>query len=157
LNELEYVDHLLDGDVRNNSAWNQRYFVIAHTIGFKDDVIERELDYVEKRISNYPDNESSWNYLRGIVRFRSTELNDQRVWKFCEQLYKGPFQQEQLHRQQWRFLLAYMVELLADDEREEKREENKRMIQELGEQLASKIDPIRRKYWRYIQEQHMVK
>ena len=154
---MEYVDQLLDDDIRNNSAWNQRYFVIAHTTGFKDDVIERELDYVEKRIRSYPDNESSWNYLRGIVRFRSTNLSDQRVWNYCEQLYKGAFQQEQLHRQQWRFLLGYMIELLVDDDRDEKREENKRLIQNLCEQLASTVDPIRRKYWRYIQEQHMVK
>ena len=154
--ELQYVDHLLSEDIRNNSAWNQRYFVIAHTTGFKDEIIERELDYVEKCIESYPNNESAWNYLRGIVRLRSTNDEDQRSWKFCQKLYEEHFENEILHRQQWRFLLAYMVELLIDDDREEQREENKRRIQELCEKLILHIDPIRKKYWQYIEKQHMV-
>lgn len=35
-NELEFVENLLEDDVRNNSAWNQRHFVISHTTGFSD-------------------------------------------------------------------------------------------------------------------------
>lgn len=153
--ELTYVDRLLDDDVRNNSAWNQRYFVIAHTTGFKDDVIERELDYVEQRIRANPDNESAWNYLRGVIRFRSINLNDERVWKFCQNLYQNQFQREHLHQQQWRFLLAFMIELLIDDDREEKRTENQQMIGDLCQKLITNIDPIRKKYWQYIREQHM--
>ena len=157
LDELKYVDELLDDDIRNNSAWNQRYFVIAHTTGFKDEIIERELDYVEKRIESCPDNESAWNYLRGIVRFRSTNLNDQRVWNFCQNLYENKYQKDDFNSQQWRFLLAYMIELLVDDDRKEKEEENKKLIQQFCEALALKIDPIRKKYWQYIQEQHSIK
>jgi len=41
--ELEYVSRLITDDVRNNSAWNQRYFVITNTTGFTDDVIAREI------------------------------------------------------------------------------------------------------------------
>ncbi len=41
--ELDYVDTLLKLDLRNNSAWNQRYFVIANTTKFTDSVIEREV------------------------------------------------------------------------------------------------------------------
>ena len=29
--ELAFVDRLLDADVRNNSAWNQRHFVLSNT------------------------------------------------------------------------------------------------------------------------------
>lgn len=43
-NELEFVENLLEDDVRNNSAWNQRHFVISHTTGFSDGaVLEREI------------------------------------------------------------------------------------------------------------------
>lgn len=43
-NELEFVESLLEDDVRNNSAWNQRHFVISHTTGFSDGaVLEREI------------------------------------------------------------------------------------------------------------------
>lgn len=50
-----------------------------------------------------------------------------------------------------------MIELLADDDQDEKREENKKFINKLCENLAVKIDPIRKKYWQYIQEQHLIK
>jgi len=43
-NELEFVDKLLSLDMRNNSAWNQRYFVISHITGFTDDVIKEEIE-----------------------------------------------------------------------------------------------------------------
>ena len=41
--ELDYVDSLLKEDHRNNSAWNQRYFIISQTSGFTDDVLDREV------------------------------------------------------------------------------------------------------------------
>ena len=45
-NELDYVNKLLVEDLRNNSAWNQRYFVINNTTGFTDDVVDREVRYI---------------------------------------------------------------------------------------------------------------
>ena len=44
--ELDYVALLITEDVRNNSAWNQRYFVVTNTTGFTDDVIAREIKSV---------------------------------------------------------------------------------------------------------------
>jgi protein farnesyltransferase/geranylgeranyltransferase type-1 subunit alpha len=64
-NELQYVDQLLDDDIRNNSAWNQRYFVVNNTTGFTPDVIERELAFTLDKIKTVASNESAWNYLRG--------------------------------------------------------------------------------------------
>ncbi|CAF3190521.1 unnamed protein product [Rotaria socialis] len=98
--ELQYVDHLLQEDIRNNSAWNQCYFVIAHTTGFKDDIIERELGYVEKRIELCPDNESAWNYLRGIARLLLASLTDQRIWNFCRDSYENNFLKDDFNSQQ---------------------------------------------------------
>ena len=42
--ELDFVDRLLIEDFRNNSAWNQRHFVISNTTGFTDDVIKKEIE-----------------------------------------------------------------------------------------------------------------
>ena len=42
--ELEFVERLLEEDVRNNSAWNQRHFVISHTTGYSDPaILDREV------------------------------------------------------------------------------------------------------------------
>ena len=41
--ELSYITRLITEDVRNNSAWNQRYFVVVNTTGFNDDVIAQEI------------------------------------------------------------------------------------------------------------------
>ena len=64
-NELQYVDRLLDDDIRNNSAWNQRYFVVNNITGFTPDVIERELAFTLVKIKTVTNNESAWSYLRG--------------------------------------------------------------------------------------------
>lgn len=63
--ELEYVEQLINDDVRNNSAWNQRYFVISNTTKFEQEVIDREIDYALEKIDLVRGNESAWNYLRG--------------------------------------------------------------------------------------------
>lgn len=66
-NELQYVDKLIAADLRNNSAWNQRYFVLTHT-GFTPEVLSRETNYVMSRIRIVKNNESTWNFLRGLLQ-----------------------------------------------------------------------------------------
>ena len=41
--ELEFIDKLLLDDIRNNSAWNQRFFVVQHTTGWTVEVVTREV------------------------------------------------------------------------------------------------------------------
>ena len=62
--ELEYVERLIDEDIRNNSAWNQRFFLLVN-VPIKSDVLDRELKFTMDKIKKVPGNESSWNYLRG--------------------------------------------------------------------------------------------
>lgn len=62
---MEYIDSLLSDDIRNNSAWNQRYFIVNNTTGFTDEVLDREIDYTLFNIKAVTENESAWNYLRG--------------------------------------------------------------------------------------------
>jgi protein farnesyltransferase/geranylgeranyltransferase type-1 subunit alpha len=66
-NELDFVDVLINKDVRNNSAWNQRHHVICSTSGFTKAVIERELKYAHQSALKAPSNDSVWNYLRGLL------------------------------------------------------------------------------------------
>ena len=82
-NELEYIERLLQEDIRNNSAWNQRFFIVT-TFHIKEhpnkdkettssisrpiisgNVLERELQFTLTAIKKVSRNESAWNYLRG--------------------------------------------------------------------------------------------
>ena len=65
-NELEYVERLLEEDIRNNSAWNQRFFVNQNIHKKIDgDLLNKELEFTMKAIEKVPGNESAWNYLNG--------------------------------------------------------------------------------------------
>lgn len=64
-NELDYVEQLLEDDIRNNSAWNQRYFVVKQTTGFTDEIINREVRFAITSLKIVSQNESAWNYMRG--------------------------------------------------------------------------------------------
>jgi len=66
-NEFATVDNLLFSDIRNNSAWNHRWFVICeYALKAGTTSVTNEIDYVFNAIEKAPDNESPWNYLKGI-------------------------------------------------------------------------------------------
>ena len=49
---------------RNNSAWNERFYVVSQSEGWKNPVVEREIKFVLEKINMVSRNESAWNYLR---------------------------------------------------------------------------------------------
>lgn len=44
--ELDYINMMLEQDLRNNSAWNQRYFIVSHTTKYTKEVLAREVKWV---------------------------------------------------------------------------------------------------------------
>ena len=73
---MEYVERLLEEDIRNNSAWNQRMFVLSHTVQkVTGEILDRELKFAMNAITKVPGNESSWNYLAGYVLLIMYNLN----------------------------------------------------------------------------------
>lgn len=79
--ELKATETLIDDDVRNNSAWSHRFFIVFSdpansTPGSLStepdpkvpaDIIDREVKYAEEKILLAPQNQSPWNYLRGVL------------------------------------------------------------------------------------------
>lgn len=79
--EVRAAEALIDEDVRNNSAWSHRFFNVfsdpAHTtpgsLSTEHDprvpaeVIDREVRYAQDKILLAPQNQSPWNYLRGVL------------------------------------------------------------------------------------------
>jgi protein farnesyltransferase/geranylgeranyltransferase type-1 subunit alpha len=81
--ELLYCDSMLQKDVRNNSAWNQRAFIIrlqlqaaqgvpstsnADMDPVLKHVLLHELEYAAAHAIRAPRNESVWNYVMGLFK-----------------------------------------------------------------------------------------
>ncbi|CAG9562703.1 unnamed protein product [Danaus chrysippus] len=144
-NELEFVDNLISEDVRNNSAWNQRYFVMNNHLGWSDLNVQKEICYTLEKIRFIKNNESAWNYLRGVLLHDKRGLSGNAVvLSFCEDLFKN--------RCHSPYLLAFIIDIC--DEVIKKGEASlmygpERAL-ELCKALADKYDKIRTKYWNYM-------
>jgi protein farnesyltransferase/geranylgeranyltransferase type-1 subunit alpha len=79
--ELASVEEMIEEDVRNNSAWSHRFYLVfsdpkqstpgahstEHDPAVPGDVIDREMRYTEDKIKLAPQNQSPWNYLKGVL------------------------------------------------------------------------------------------
>lgn len=150
-NELEFVDKLLSADVRNNSAWNQRYFVLKH-LGLTPETVQRELHYAMNRIRLIKNNESSWNFLQGLLEsgnFSTSQFPD--VETFVDELYTAGNRSP--------YLLAFLVDMYSEKTLKiyetnsyDDPEVFARKVYELCDMLANHYDTIRYKYWKYVQQ-----
>lgn len=143
--EMDFIDNLLMNDVRNNSAWNQRYFIVNNHLGWSDMNVQKEICYTLEKIKFIKNNESAWNYLRGVLLHDKRGLSGNAVVaSFCEELYKNKCRST--------YLLAFLVDIC--DEALKKGENNSlhnsNRAMELCAALANKYDKIRSKYWNYI-------
>lgn len=151
--ELRYTDFLISEDIRNNSAWNQRYFVLQNNGGFNSsDMIDHEIHFVLNRIRLIKNNESSWNYLRGILQQNASNhganLFPPDVINFAEELYA--------ENNRTPYLLAFLFDAYKDKVAqgqvadEDERDECVRKAMEICNLLETKHDVIRSKYWKYM-------
>ncbi|KXL48601.1 hypothetical protein M433DRAFT_56742 [Acidomyces richmondensis BFW] len=140
--ELEFTERMLERDVRNNSAWNHRWYVVngreADGVpGVTDpDIRARETNFVMTSIARAPQNQSPWNYLRGIAKKSGMALTELR--SFAEQ-YANLDKPECI---QSSFALDLLADILEADN------ESKQAHRAL-DLLASTYDPIRKNYWDY--------
>nr|CAG4638551.1 EOG090X08PK [Cyclestheria hislopi] len=143
--ELDFVEGLLEDDVRNNSAWTQRFYVVKQTTGFTENIINRELKYTIDSLKKLCDNESAWNYLRGVLAHYPDGLNGHSiVEELCQHF--------ELHNNRIPFFTAFLVdrmeELMTKDK--SKCKELLPKATELLQTLAMETDPIRREYWCFL-------
>ncbi|KAK5100727.1 CAAX geranylgeranyltransferase alpha subunit [Exophiala xenobiotica] len=112
--EVHAIDTMIHDDLRNNSAWSHRYFLLfghhelhhaqsrtpplilkqvnderlLHAAGRVDTpLIHAEIAYTQTEIRKAPQNGSSWNYLRGVLRHGAVAITTLRA--FCEE-FLGP-------------------------------------------------------------------
>jgi len=86
--ELEYIDELLNLDIRNNSAWNQRMFYYNNRPSILlDSDAEEEINYAIEKIKILPNNKCPYAYLKGIIKLNEKTLLDYpNIEELCIQL-----------------------------------------------------------------------
>lgn len=145
--EIEFVDNLINEDVRNNSAWNQRYFIVNSHHGWSDFNVQKEICYAIGKIKFVKNNESAWNYLRGVLLHDKRGLNGNMVVAaFCEELYKSKCHSP--------YLLAFIIDICGEaiKKNETNCMHNASRAIDICQLLAEKYDKTRCKYWHYISE-----
>jgi len=161
-NELAYIDRLLETDVRNNSAWNQRFFVITSPRNenlkssgggnsvISGKILDDEVDFTCRAITQVPRNESAWNYLRGLVEHSDESVVGslkQKVTTFCEELMNGGGGRDSDDGNSCQS--PYLMAMLVDLYKESGEDEDTKKAVELCKDLAGKHDTIRKEYWEF--------
>ncbi|GAA6027443.1 hypothetical protein JCM8097_007866 [Rhodosporidiobolus ruineniae] len=154
--EIAYVEKLLEEDVRNNSAWNHRFFVCFESGMGGKDVGEREIRFAKEKLALSPNNPSAWNYLRGVLTrlrlpltpltafARPLALNDPSSMPASD-----PQVSAQAELPAW-LAIEFLADAAAEEAKELEKGEGKRAkAEEAGALFESLIefDPIRRFYW----------
>lgn len=150
--EIQAAAALIDDDVRNNSAWSHRFFVIfsdptqstpgslstEHDAAVPAAVLDREVAYAQEKILLAPQNQSPWNYMRGVLVKSGRGMST--VDKFVSQFVTG------LGTDEEKVTSTHGLEMLAEVYVENGDSEKADLcLRRLGE----KWDRIRLGYWQW--------
>lgn len=151
--EIAAADELIEEDVRNNSAWSHRFFIVfsdpkhttAGSLSTEPDpkvpaeIIDREVQYAQTKILLAPQNQSPWNYLRGVLVKGGRAIGS--VGAFVDQFVQdlGVEEKEKVSSTHG---LEYLAEIYAEKGETEKAD---LALRRLGE----KWDRIRLGYWQW--------
>ncbi|KAI1816736.1 prenyltransferase alpha subunit [Poronia punctata] len=152
--EIQSIESMIDEDVRNNSAWSHRFFLVfsnpaqttagshatEHDPKVPESIIDREISYTQDKINMAPQNQSPWNYLRGVLVKGGRPL--QTVREFVEGFATDLGEEEGKERVR----SSHALDLLADIYKEAGEKEKADLCLR---RLAEKWDRIREGYWSY--------
>ena len=132
--EFDFIEDMLKDDVKNNSVWNYRFFLVQFVNNNKIDknIVEQEIKYAIEKIKFCPVNECPFCYIRGFITKCGFKYSDFICVK--EELEKIVGENKNN-----RFALMLLMDIYEEEKNEEKFNE---MVEEL-----SKVDYIRKKYY----------
>lgn len=148
--ELKSIETLLRTDVRNNSAWSHRFYVVfsdpknttpgsratEHDPKIPDEIIDREIEFSKAATFEAPQNQSPWNYLRGVLRKGGRKLSSQEC--FASEFVKIPEDGEEDIKSS--HALDFLADVWVEEGKVEKADEALKL-------LGDKYDRIRKNYW----------
>ncbi|KAK4223540.1 hypothetical protein QBC38DRAFT_512318 [Podospora fimiseda] len=152
--ELKAIEGMIDDDVRNNSAWSHRFFLVFSnpdhaTVGLAAsevdtklpaELVDREVEYAQEKILLAPQNQSGWNYLKGVLVKGGRKLGS--VEGFVKQFVDGLVSGEDSEVVKSTHALDLLAEIYA--ERGDKENADLCLTR-----LAEKWDRIRNGYWQW--------
>jgi protein farnesyltransferase/geranylgeranyltransferase type-1 subunit alpha len=155
VSELAEVEFLLHQDVRNNSAWAHRYFLVfsdparstpdlaalEHDPQVPEEIIAREIEFAQKQTRHAPQNQSPWNYVRVVLKKGGRDLSTLEGFarEFARFPGDGSDGKEEVRS-------SHALDFLADVWAEKGETEKADKALEL---LGDKYDRIRKNYWEY--------
>jgi protein farnesyltransferase/geranylgeranyltransferase type-1 subunit alpha len=149
--ELKSIERLLRRDVRNNSAWSHRFFVVfsdpkyctegskatEHDPKVPDEILDREIEFSKAATFEAPQNQSPWNYLRGVLQKGGRKLSTLEC--FAGEFVKIPEDETEEDVRS-----SHALDFLADVWSEEGKVN---MADKALRLLGDKYDRIRKNYW----------
>lgn len=152
--ELSSVEDLLREDVRNNSAWSHRFFLVFSNpeyctagtkatefdAGIPDGILDREIEFSKAATFEAPQNQSPWNYLRGVLRKGGRGLGSQSC--FAGEFVKGMEKGEGEEEVRSSHALDFLAEVWAEEGKGELADKALRL-------LGERYDRIRKNYWEW--------
>lgn len=151
--EMRSIELMISKDVRNNSAWAHRFFLVfgnpaqstpdshgtEHDPKVPAEIIDREISYAQEKIDLAPQNQSPWNYIRGVLVKGGRSLGTvcEFVETFVTQL--GDQEKEEVRS-------SHALDLLADIYKETGEKDKADLCLR---RLSEKWDRIREGYWEY--------
>ncbi|WFC99633.1 galactose-6-sulfurylase [Malassezia yamatoensis] len=161
--ELDFADEMIQEDIRNNSAYNHRWYCIFGRYSKRGELDvaletkrEKEIQYTLDKIAQAPNNASPWNYLRGLF----TAIEPKKPFEALDKLFHA-YLSEPNHQQAAQSAeidangrtVPYALEWLLDSQLEqlENLPDNHSRVQDCRYifQRLRHADPARWKYWQY--------
>jgi protein farnesyltransferase/geranylgeranyltransferase type-1 subunit alpha len=150
VDELKSIEALLRSDVRNNSAWSHRFFVVFSDPSYctsdskatepdpkiPNEILDREIEFAKAATFEAPQNPSPWNYLRGVLRKGGRRFYS--LEGFAGDFVKIPEEGEEDVKS------SHALDFLADVWSEEGKVDQADQALKL---LGDKYDRIRKNYW----------
>ncbi|KAK4191681.1 putative farnesyltransferase [Podospora australis] len=155
--ELQSIEDMIDADVRNNSAWSHRFFLVfldpknsspgvpatQPDSKVPGHLVDREIAYAKEKIELAPQNQSGWHYLRGVLAKGARPLTSVEEFAASFVVGLGEGENEDVRS-------THALELLAESYIGKEEPEKADLC---FSRLAEKWDRIREGYWEWLRQQ----
>lgn len=147
--ETMFTEKMLASDVRNNSAWNQRFFLIKQRGKIDFFLVKKEFAFVVDKIKIVIDNESAWNYLRGVLELFKELKKLPQYDDFTSFIENEFYEKHNNNRHLISFLIDAKIEMVLEVFESNELIHSQKIFQ-LCNLMAERFDKTRKSYWKFI-------